>query len=298
MAHSSWERDVIKHFDRSAHGYGESYRGNSPTSYFFKTRLSIVACRLKAIPHGKLLDVACGPGVMVETCVGEGFEYFGLDISKEMIAECRKRFADLDDAHFYIGKMQNLPFPDDCFDVLLCMGGLEYVPAAEEVAARLEMIRVVRPGGLLMVSHLNGMSPYWLWHRFVYQNSRSIARFALHYLRMVRSGRRSAYRDDRVPLRQFTVRSSRRIIEAGCQVVGEPVYYCINLFFPPFDEKYPRLSVRICEWLEKLGESPLRWLAMAFILVVRKQAERPRQHIPDTHASRPPAPRKARSVHL
>jgi ubiquinone/menaquinone biosynthesis C-methylase UbiE len=279
MISSSWEKEVIEHFDRSAPCYGDSYGGNSPTSYFFQARRKLVMSRLNKLPCGKLLDVACGPGMMAESCVDQGFHYFGIDISKAMIAECRRKCADLDAANFYVGKMQNLPFPDSSFDVLLCMGGLEYVPAAEEAAARLELIRVVKPGGVLMISHLNRTSPYWMWYRFVYENVRSLLRLIRFHIKALLAGRAAPVAGNQgvpqgVPLRQFTARSSRRFMEARHHTIVEILYYAFNLFLPPFDERFPRLTVRTCEKLESLGNSLFSWLAMAFVLVVRKGGHR------------------------
>lgn len=268
---------MIRHFERSAPSYADSYRPEaaSSTSYFFKARQEIVLSRLGDLKGGKLLDIACGPGVMAEPCTNMGFLYVGIDISNAMISECRKKFHDLGSARFCVGKMQRLPFVDDYFDILLCLGGLEYVPAAEEVAAKLEMLRVLKPGGLLIISHLNRLSPYWLWSRLVYHGFRRMKSRA----RALLSRGMQDHRTEDVPLREFTERSSRRFMDSRRHTVIETLYYSFNVLLPPFDDRFPRLAVRTCEKLEGLRNTTLRWLAMAFILVVRKSdPEMARRH--------------------
>ena len=270
MTTSPWERKVVEHFDKGAHSYGNSYEGDSSSSYFFTTRQRIIISRLKRLAGGRLLDVACGPGLMAAPCGSRGFRYFGIDISHGMIVECRARSGNLPGAQFSVGKMQKLPFADDYFDVLLCMGGLEYIPAAEELDARREMIRVVKPGGTLMISHLNRHSPYWLWRRFVYRWLRLCLDLARFPIAGPFSARPRGHAVHDVPIRLFTERSSRRVLEGSPVAIAETLYYAFNVFLSPLDSRFPHLSNRVSEKLECLRNSPLKWLAMAFIMVLTK----------------------------
>jgi ubiquinone/menaquinone biosynthesis C-methylase UbiE len=265
MTGASWEQKVIRHFDGSAPFYGDSYRGDSAGSHFFQTRQKIIMSLLSNLSGGALLDIGCGPGLMAEPCGNQGFTYCGIDISERMIAECRHRPGKPQSASFLVGKMQGLPFTDNYFDVLLCMGALEYVPAAEETVARMEMLRVVKPGGLLIISHLNRLSPYWLWQRFVYQQIRACVRLARTCTRQASS------RDAReVPIREFTERSSRQMLKVHDAVVTRKLYYGFNIFLPPFDNRFPRLALWTSSKLEGLCNGALGRLAMAFIIVAKK----------------------------
>jgi ubiquinone/menaquinone biosynthesis C-methylase UbiE len=100
-----------------------------------------------------VLDVGCGPGTdlfgMVEL-VGPAGRLVGLDASEVMIAEARRRAAELDlPITFEVGEVHALPFPDATFDVCRAARLLEHLPTAEP--ALKEMVRVTRPGGRVAV---------------------------------------------------------------------------------------------------------------------------------------------------
>jgi 2-polyprenyl-3-methyl-5-hydroxy-6-metoxy-1,4-benzoquinol methylase len=77
----------------------------------------------------------------------------GMDISKEAIQEANERYSD--HAKFELGDMTNLGLRGECIDVVSCLEGIEHVP--QEVGLRFlkECHRILRPGGLLLLS-----SPY------------------------------------------------------------------------------------------------------------------------------------------
>ena len=74
----------------------------------------------------------------------------GVDRDGRSIEEARRRYAG--HARFETGDMAGLPFPEGSFDVVVCLEGIEHVPV--EVGARFieEAARVLRPGGLLLLS--------------------------------------------------------------------------------------------------------------------------------------------------
>src|SRR5207253_1134943 len=93
-------------------------------------------------PGGRILDVACGPGVLVSSMLDQGCQFWGVDGSRRMIEECHKNFAGCDQAHFTVGTATALPFPDKFFDAVTCLGVIDRV-AKYPVALR-EMIRVLK----------------------------------------------------------------------------------------------------------------------------------------------------------
>ena len=144
--------------------YAELYDGVSSNAHFFKTRLRRVHELVRECPPGKVLDVGCGPALTFDQLLERGFECFGVDQSENMIAECQRRYGHHGAARFAVGDIRCLAFPDSFFDVILCLGVLEYVDA--DVALR-ELARVLKPGGVLVTSMHNDWSPYRLWERAV-----------------------------------------------------------------------------------------------------------------------------------
>jgi 2-polyprenyl-3-methyl-5-hydroxy-6-metoxy-1,4-benzoquinol methylase len=100
------------------------------------------------------LDAGCGTGTLSRLLAARGCDVTGVDASPEMIALARCRPTDGTRAgrltFQQIPTIASLPFADHAFDGVLCASVLEYVPDVTQCLA--EVHRVLRPGGLLLVS--------------------------------------------------------------------------------------------------------------------------------------------------
>jgi len=100
-----------------------------------------------------ILDAGCGTGGTLSHLRGMG-ELWGCDVAPEALQECRERgFENLNAC-----PVQTLDFPDDRFDVVVSCDVIEHV--AEDDEAMREMARVLRPGGILV---LTVPAHRWLW---------------------------------------------------------------------------------------------------------------------------------------
>jgi SAM-dependent methyltransferase len=102
-----------------------------------------------AVPIGMgWLDVGCGNGAFTETIIAHcsPAEVHGVDPSEAQVAYARSR-DDGKGAHFHIGDALSLPFDDGRFDVAAMALVISFVPDAARAVS--EMVRVVRPGGLV-----------------------------------------------------------------------------------------------------------------------------------------------------
>jgi SAM-dependent methyltransferase len=149
--------------------YAELYRGNTPVAEFFHERMVHVDEVLKSIPGGRLLDVGCGPGILLDHLAGRGFELFGVDLSEAMVAEAAC-VAVRDPPRLAVAGIEALPYADGTFNVVLVLGVLEYVHKLE-VALR-EIARVSQPNAIVIISMLNRSSAYWRWRLRVYEKVR------------------------------------------------------------------------------------------------------------------------------
>ena len=98
------------------------------------------------VPTGaQCLDVGCGDGrTSGPWLLGRGCSYLGVDISESAVEEARANGLQaqlIDDA-------ASLPIPDGAYDVVVSVEVLEHLFLPLEALA--EMVRVLRPGGLLM----------------------------------------------------------------------------------------------------------------------------------------------------
>ena len=105
------------------------------------------------------LEVRPGDAVL-ETSVGTGLNFrylpreirrFGVDLSREMLVNCQRNLRRWRmDADLFLGNAERLPFADASFDVVFHTGGINFF--SDRAAAIREMIRVARPGSLLLIA--------------------------------------------------------------------------------------------------------------------------------------------------
>ena len=97
-------------------------------------------------PGQKVLDLACGSGTAALVAARRYCDVTGIDYVPELIDRARKRAeASGLKAGFLVADAQNLPFPDNSFDVILSVYGVQFAPDQEKAAA--EMVRACKPGG-------------------------------------------------------------------------------------------------------------------------------------------------------
>ena len=100
------------------------------------------------------LDAGCGTGTLSRWLAARGCRVLGVDASAEMISTAKDLTeSDTKAAQLRferIGTIDCLAMDDSCFDGLLCSSVLEYV--ADPKACLAEFARVVKPGGLLLIS--------------------------------------------------------------------------------------------------------------------------------------------------
>jgi ubiquinone/menaquinone biosynthesis C-methylase UbiE len=108
-------------------------------------------------PGHRVLDAGCGPGRFTIELVALGARPVALDTSPLQLKAATERCQAAGVHHqveaFLRGDIVDLSqFPDESFDVVVCFGGpLSYVRDKRQQAAA-ELVRVTRPGGLLLVS--------------------------------------------------------------------------------------------------------------------------------------------------
>lgn len=108
-------------------------------------------------PGDHVLDLGSGAGndvFVARALVGENGRVTGLDFTDEMIAKARSNNAKLGhrNVEFIKGDIENLPLPDNSYDVVISNCVLNLVPDKKRAFA--EMRRVLKPGGHFCVSDI------------------------------------------------------------------------------------------------------------------------------------------------
>ena len=128
--------------------YEASFRLEGEHWWFRSKRaLALSLLRRYAAPDASGLDVGCGTGGMLSALEGRGV-WVGVDAEPLALAFCRKRGL----ARLSQGSALALPFRDGAFDVCLCLDVLYHRAVASDVAALGECHRVLKAGGLLIVT--------------------------------------------------------------------------------------------------------------------------------------------------
>jgi ubiquinone/menaquinone biosynthesis C-methylase UbiE len=104
---------------------------------------------------GQVLEVAIGTGLNLPLYPAD-VQLTGIEWSPAMLDIARHRAGQLGrTAELREADAQALPFPDASFDTVVCTLGLCAIPDDRQAVA--EMIRVLRPGGrLLLLDHIVG----------------------------------------------------------------------------------------------------------------------------------------------
>ena len=110
-------------------------------------------------PGEAILDVGCGTGAVTIPAgqrVGVSGKAAGIDPSPEMIDVARQKAASKGlDIDLRIGVIEDLPFPNDSFDVVTSSLMMHHLPDNLKVKGLAEIYRVLKPGGSLLIADLS-----------------------------------------------------------------------------------------------------------------------------------------------
>jgi ubiquinone/menaquinone biosynthesis C-methylase UbiE len=103
--------------------------------------------------EGRVIEISVGTGVNLRFLFeypGQ-YEVFGLDISLGQLRQCqslirRRRWA----VDLFLGNAEELPFPDNSFDRVFHVGGINFF--GDKKKAIEEMIRIARPGAPIVIA--------------------------------------------------------------------------------------------------------------------------------------------------
>jgi SAM-dependent methyltransferase len=155
-------RVVALMYDWSAGAY-ERIKRYSPSDEQWFLGLPL-ARSLEMIPAPLVLDVATGTGRLPRALLRQPpFQgrVIGLDLSRGMLQEAVRRTAQFAERMTFIWQdASQLPFEDDTFDAVTCIEALEFMPDPMHVLD--ELVRVLRPGGVLLTTNRVGSDAKFL----------------------------------------------------------------------------------------------------------------------------------------
>jgi ubiquinone/menaquinone biosynthesis C-methylase UbiE len=116
-------------------------------------------------PHiaegAEVLSVGCGPGNILRSVVSSHsfVSGTGLDISPSRVQRATERSYRVPRLRFFCGDVQQMQFTSGSFDLVYSRMLLQYIPDKEKAVS--EMVRVCKPGGVVLMHDLDGQL---IWH--------------------------------------------------------------------------------------------------------------------------------------
>lgn len=115
---------------------------------------------LAAITSGHtVLDVGCGTGNLTMTAkiyAGTDGEVYGIDAAPEMIQKAERKAVEKQlNISYQVGLIEDIPFPDNKFDVVVSSLMLHHLPKDLKRKGITEISRVLKPGGRFVAVDLD-----------------------------------------------------------------------------------------------------------------------------------------------
>ena len=99
---------------------------------------------------GRVLDLACGPGLLASALASRARSLVGVDLTPAMLDRARERLAGAANVEVRLGEAESIPADDDAFDAVVTRLSVHHFREPARVLA--EVRRVLAPGGALVLA--------------------------------------------------------------------------------------------------------------------------------------------------
>ncbi|MBE9065622.1 methyltransferase domain-containing protein [Leptolyngbya cf. ectocarpi LEGE 11479] len=126
-------------------------------SSYIDSTIQATISRLTINPHEHVLDLGCGTGTLIQQLMHltPTAIFYGLDTSVEMLNVAKQKLPN--SVELWLGSADELPFPDESFDVVVSTNAFHYLRNPSQVIQ--EVKRVLTPEGRLVIT--DWCHDYW-----------------------------------------------------------------------------------------------------------------------------------------
>ena len=142
---SSTDKELYDQWHSELGEQGE-YNSDSPWHQMSKQHLGNIQGR-------KVLEIGCGRGGFSQYLLECGADLVAADFSDSAVTITNQLLSNKPNFEAVVADIQNMPFPDNTFDVVISLETLEHVPDPDKGLT--ELLRVTKPGGRTIVSTPN-----------------------------------------------------------------------------------------------------------------------------------------------
>src|SRR5512138_1705379 len=148
-------------YDQVAKEYAEKFKDEMDDKPFDRDCLDRLAREVGEL--GPICDMGCGPGQIARYLHEKGIATLGVDLSPRMVEEAQRLNPEV---HFHQGDMLALPDADDSWGGIAAFYCIIHIPRERIVDALHEMKRVLKPGGVLLItfhigSEIKHLDDWW-----------------------------------------------------------------------------------------------------------------------------------------
>ena len=226
-----------------------------------RRRFAIEMIEKRLSPGSKILDVGCGTGHLAAEFIRRGYQAWGTDLAEAMVQYARHHY---DPERFQVADIEQMPFPDNNFDGIVCLGVVEYL-ATDDAALR-EMWRVLKPGGYAVITTPSSICPFFYADRGLVR-TRFLLRPVIGAVRALLGGkRRPAQPFPKVQHRRYRRGSWEKLLRSHGLELEDWVCHAWGLY--DLDRLLPQGA--FCRASDRFARNSLvNWLASDQLACVR-----------------------------
>jgi len=272
------EKDrVAKYFSSVASTYNENnyvlarQRGKYPDIF---RRHGYILEMVEGL-EGRALEIGCGSGELLCNLLKQNFEVVGIDLTPSMIEASRTlvlKRCDGKRVFAAVADIENLPFCEESFDLIVAAGVIEYL-VSDEKALR-GLYRVLKPGGVVILSVRNkvNLSRLLVTTRDLLR-SLPLVGSMMSELSSLAHRLFSLVPNAGIPARRHIPWQLRRSMrELGFELKDE-VFYHFTVLPRCLERRFPEFCFRWEEKLEVLSRSRLGYLANQYVIKSQKVSD-------------------------
>jgi len=166
--------DIARVYDTRQYYCNRGNQKNTPLGYpdylKLEEHLIFVADELvrpiKGIKKGRLLDVGCGMGIMLNRFRELGWDTYGIDVSTYATEYARNELG----LNVFTSAIHEIDFPENYFDLITIVHVIEHIPNPRGALETLHSL--MKPEGIIIVAthDIDGLCPRIVKHRWRHLN--------------------------------------------------------------------------------------------------------------------------------
>lgn len=233
-------------------GVNDKYENNTiiqgPYNYIDNYIVKLIRKKNKKL---KFLDYCCGTGLRSRVAAKNGYDCYGIDISRKSIDVAKERIGSIKSSfskNYTVGNAEDLHFEDEFFDVIISYGSFSYLNLQ---AAMNEIKRVLKPDGIFIILDTTKNNPIINLKRYIKYRRNIVSKYHIDNL--------------------FDMKTIHKLEADFFEFSNTKFFHFVSALLVPFPENkvfifFKTLSLLIDSFLQK---TPLKYFFWKFIIILK-----------------------------